>query len=291
MPKLDGDNGKNWVARWRIEWKVVRKGIGMQLKVSWRKVLRRVSCSFGNYWRLRFCWESLFPGKPMRWISLDQKPSWFNNAGHTSTFSQRGKIPTVKENFAATRSRYTILTSVCSWTPAGAEALSQMHCVCVLFKGTPDGLIQANLDAEFVAPAWMKVQVQVNGSYRSSDMVEALRWMLPDAEGPGDSIIVLLDWYSGHRTDEVEELIAAKGHILLFHGGGTTPFGQINDTHLHALVQRALVEFENAMAHASLQVCRDAGSKKFPTSSRLDILHMVEGMWRSIDHHKIATVG
>ena len=115
--------------------------------------------------------------------------------------------------------------------------------------------------------------------------------MLPDAEGPGDSIIVLLDWYSGHRTDEVEELIAAKGHILLFHGGGTTPFGQINDTHLHALVQRALVEFENAMAHASLQVYRDAGSKKFPTSSRLDILHMVEGMWRSIDRHKIATVG
>ena len=46
---------------------------------------------------LEVFWETLFPGKPMRWISLDQKPSWFKNAGHTSTFSQRGKIPTVKE--------------------------------------------------------------------------------------------------------------------------------------------------------------------------------------------------
>ena len=103
---------------------------------------------------------------------------------------------------------------------------SQPNALCLrAFQRHPGWINPINLDAEFVAPAWMKVQVQVNGSYRSSDMVEALRWMLPDAEGLEDSIIVLLDWYSGHRTDEVEEVIAAKGHILLFHGGGTPPFG------------------------------------------------------------------
>ena len=166
-----------------------------------------------------------------------------------------------------------------------------MPCICVLFKGAPGGTIQKSLDEDFDGPPWMKVHVQVNGPYRSSDMVDALRWILPDADKPEDSITVLLDWYSGHRTEEVEDLIAAKGHVLLFHGGGTTPFGQINDTHLHALVQRFLVEFENAMAHASLQSCRDRGLRKYPTSSRLDILHMVTAMWRNLDHHRIATTG
>ena len=291
IPQLDGLAGKAWLFRWRKEWGIVKKVCGMQLKVSWRKVLRRVACSFGNYWRLRFFWESLFPGRPLRWMSLDQKPSWFNNAGHTGAYAVRGRIPSVKENFAATRSRYSILTSVCSWTAPDSAALSQMPPVCVLFKGSPDGRIQESLEADFDPPAWMKVQVQVHGSYRSEDMVQALEWMLPDSEKPEDSIIVLLDWYSGHRTEEVEALIAAKGHVLLFHGGGTTPFGQVNDTHLHALVQRALVEFENAVSHASLQAYRDAGVRKVPTASRLDILHMVAAMWQSIDHNKIATVG
>lgn len=291
IPRLTDGAGRVWLQRWRKEWGIVMKGIGMQLKVSWRKILRRVKCSFGNYWRMRFFWESLFPGRPMRWISLDQKPSWFNNAGHQGTFSQQGLTPSVTENFAATRSRYTILTSVCSWTPPDAEALGQMPYVCVLFKGSPGGAIQKQLDETFETPAWMMVQTQENGSYRSSDMVDALDRILPDCDQPEDSIVVLLDWYSGHRTEEVEDLIAAKGHVLNFHGGGTTPFGQINDTHLHALVARALVQFENAVALSSLQCGRNSGVRKFPTSSRLDILHMVAGMWRSIDHHKIACVG
>lgn len=124
MLKLEGPAGKVWVARWRKEWGIVHKACGMQLKVSWRKILRRVACSFGNYWRLRFFWESLFPGKPLRWMSLDQKPSWFNNAGHTGTHAVRGRIASVKEKFAQTRSRYTILTEVSSWTAPHTEALS-----------------------------------------------------------------------------------------------------------------------------------------------------------------------
>ena len=62
----------------------------------------------------------------------------------------------------------------------------------------------------------MLVQVQENGSYRSSDMVEALDWILPEAASSKESIIVILDWYSGHRTQEVEELVKRKEHVLLF---------------------------------------------------------------------------
>ena len=69
----------------------------------------------------------------------------------------------------------------------------------------------------------MKVQVQVNGSNRSEDVVEALQRMLPDASGKGNeitSIIVFLDWSNGHLAGEVEEEIRSRGHVLLFHGGG-----------------------------------------------------------------------
>ena len=34
-------------------------------------------------------------------------------------------------------------------------------------------------------------------------MVEVLNWMLPVAHSPDESIIVLLDWFSGHLTEEV----------------------------------------------------------------------------------------
>ena len=95
---------------------------------------------------------------------------------------------------------------------------------------------------------WMKLQVQEEGSYRSPDMVEALEWMLPQAQTSEESMIVMLDWFSGHLTDEVAEVIKRKGHVLLFHGGGTTPFTQVNDTHLHARLKQLLLQFENEIA-------------------------------------------
>ena len=108
--------------------------------------------------------------------------------------------------------------------------------VCILFRGQPGGRIVANTKAKFDCPPWMMLQVQENGSYRSGDCVEALDWMLPDAHESSESVVVMLDWFSAHRTDEVAELVERKGHVLLFHGGGVTPFIQVNDTHLHAQV-------------------------------------------------------
>ena len=47
--------------------------------------------------------------------------------------------------------------------------------------------------------------------------------MLPQANNPDQSCVVLLDFFSGHLTKEVADIVKAKGHVLLFHGGGTTP--------------------------------------------------------------------
>ena len=74
----------------------------------------------------------------------------------------------------------------------------------------------------------MLVQTQEKGSYRTHDAVTFLDWALPPAACPQDSIVVLLDWFSAHLSTEVAELVASKGHILLFHGGGVTGMEQVN---------------------------------------------------------------
>ena len=69
--------------------------------------------------RLRALWRLCHGNRPLRWLSVDQKPSYFNNAGHTGTWAVQGKPMSVKEKFSATRERYSILTSV-SWNGVAA---------------------------------------------------------------------------------------------------------------------------------------------------------------------------
>ena len=137
----------------------------------------------------------------MRVLSVDQKPSWFNNAGNTGTFAKKGGYtPTVRENHSKCRERYTILTSVPSF---GHEDPNMVPKVAVLFKAAPDGSVIKKLEESAILKPWMKVQVQENGSYRSADVVEALEWILPDCASSEDSIVVILDWFSGHLTDGI----------------------------------------------------------------------------------------
>ena len=217
LPKLVGPGGKSWFLRWRQRYGITYKMTGMKLKVAWRKVKRRCRVLLGNIFRVRALWDLCHPGLSMRWLSLDQKPSWWNNAGLKGTYAKKGSSqPTVRENFAKTRERYTIFTAVPSW---GHEDPLLPPKVAVLFKGKRGGRILNGIEGSGVRPDWMMVQVQENGSYRSQDVMDALDWMLPDANNSTESIVIILDWYSGHRTQEVKELIRRKGHVLLFHGG------------------------------------------------------------------------
>ena len=104
-------------------------------------------------------------------------------------------------------------------------------------------------------------------------------------------MVVLLDWYAGHRTDEVEAVVTRKGHLLLFHGGGTTPWTQVNDTHCHALVRSELLGIENAVAVSQHKFNKRRGLLKVPTCSRKDILRNVTTMWQSLDHKEISRKG
>ena len=74
--------------------------------------------------------------------------------------------------------------------------------VAMLSKAKPNGHIIRDLKAYRNLKPWMYMQVQKEGSYRSPDVVEALEWMLPQADTPDQSMIVMLDWFSGHLIDE-----------------------------------------------------------------------------------------
>ena len=136
---------------------------------------------FDVFFCLRASWKLLLLGCVMRFLSIDQKPSWFNNAGHTGGYTKKGSQPTIRENFAHTRQRYTILTPVLSWGHGDPDTPPKF---AVLFKGKPNGRILKGIEAEFQCPPWMSIQVQENGSYKSEDVVAALDWLLPLATCP-----------------------------------------------------------------------------------------------------------
>ena len=178
------------------------------MKVSWSKVKRRTRVLLLNIFKLRDLWGRCHPGKAMRFVSFDEKPSWMNNAGLTDTFFQKGSHPNVREGFAQTRERYTIMTGVQSWPGKPKWGMS--------FKGAPKGQIYKDLQ-KFHSPDWLRLCTQECGSYRDSDILDFLEWALPDARTSDESIVLMLDWDSSHRTDDVMELVRLKGHVLIFH--------------------------------------------------------------------------
>ena len=265
---------------------------GMQLKVAWAKVIRRCRVLLTNIFRLRALWQLVHPGMDLNFISLDQSPSWFSNSASTGVLSKKGgAAPCVRENFAKAHERYTIFTTEqtnCDYAP-GSDA-DPPH-VFVLFKGKPGGRVLQSLLEMTDIPEWLHIQVQECGSYREEDVIEALRKVLPVATSSEMSMIVLLDWFSAHRTEKVIAFIESLGHVVLFHGGGCTPFTQINDTHLHALLKKFLIQLENKLTHEKRKDMHLNYSKGIPTLSRSDVLQVVETAWRMLDHGSISRKG
>ena len=129
-------------------------------------------------------------------------------------------------------------------------------------------------------PAWMHVQTQKKGSYRASDMVELLEKTLSPAGEDYESQVVLLEWYAAHRDPAVAELIESRGHVLLLHGGGTTAYEQINDTHLHANFQTRMKALEVAVFYGQLKEMAAAGTSKACSHSWRDLCILVNKFGR-----------
>ena len=96
------------------------------------------------------------------------------------------------------------------------------------------------------------MQTQVEGSYQAQDMVELLEKTLSPVVDDCDAAVVCLDWFAAHRDASVVEAIESRGHANLFHGGGTTDYEQVNDTHLHAILQARIKDLEIATFYCQL---------------------------------------
>lgn len=278
LPKID----KHFLSRWRAQFGISYRSITCRFKVSEAKARERIRVMLGNIFRLRTLWRLVFGDRPMRWLSMDQKPSWFNNAGLKGTFTRRGaKTVTTKTDHTGIRQRYTICTCVQSW-PSTAD--DPPRCA-VMFKGSsgPAGTIRDGLQR----PEWLLIQVQEKGSYRTEDVLAFLEWALPQARDASESTILLLDWYSAHLSPEVQDLVNRKGHVLLLHGGGVTGMEQVNDTHLHALVQRVMEELETVELYNQ----RRDNPSKVARLTRQIIVDIVRQMWLGLQHNTLSAKG
>ena len=149
LPKIVGNAGAQWFRRWRHECGIVYKTSGMQIKAPWSNILKRVKVLLEHVSRVRVVWDHCHPGKLLKFISLDQKPSWFNNAGHKGTMGRKGgPQPGIKENFCKTRERYSILTLVRNFdnddrdAPPPAEVLFRAARRGKTWKKTANALYQ-----------------------------------------------------------------------------------------------------------------------------------------------------
>ena len=115
MPKINAD----FLRRWRIEYGISIRLTTVRFKVSLDAATARVRVMLSNIFRLRRLWALCHGDRPMRWVSFDQKPSWFNNAGLRPQYARKGTRKVgAKEDHAGTRQRYTIMSTVQSWTDA-----------------------------------------------------------------------------------------------------------------------------------------------------------------------------
>ena len=128
LPKVN----KNFLRRWRLEFGLSMRATTVRFKISLTKATARVSCMLSNIFRLRHLWQLCHGPIPMRWVSYDQKPSWFNNAGLRPQLARRGSRKVgAREDHAGTRQRYSLMTTVQSWPlPVGADPPK----MAVLFK-------------------------------------------------------------------------------------------------------------------------------------------------------------
>ena len=128
LPKVN----KDFLRRWRLEFGLGMRATPLRLKISLTKATARVSCMLSNIFRLRHLWQLCHGPIPMRWVSYDQKPSWFNNAGLRPQLARRGSRKVgAREDHAGTRQRYSLMTTVQSWPPPVGAGPPKM---AVLFK-------------------------------------------------------------------------------------------------------------------------------------------------------------
>jgi hypothetical protein len=273
---------RGWVHGWRLQYGVSLLKPNRRFKLSRAGILLRLKIFWGNLIRVRhFARRTLHVDIGFSTENLDQKGWHVNQAGSKDlrTLDLKG-APRVdlKENHSATRERLSFMTW-CANDPNRIKAGLPLE---VCFKSTGDG---STISKGLAVPAGMSVRFSDSGSYREEHVYCFLKLHLPAATperfAANDWRILYLDIYSGHLSERISKLAWDRMYVLLFHGGGLTGLCQPNDTWLHALFEKFMLDLEQEDCLAELAL----RPHSVPTPSRQTILHNAAQVWyHSVDH-------
>ena len=223
-----------------------------------------------NVLRLRFFHAILYGPGRLRFIGFDQKPLYFNSAYAGKTLAMRGTDEVaVKENIAASRERFTVMTTCLSWTEetvvkaaesddpvataAGTDLVATAAgggpAMAVLFRVATEDAPRVRKTLQ--AKANILTQFAIKGSYRLAHVKGFLEWIMKPVATAADTVVVVLDWFAPHLDPEVDQLLHERGHSCLRIGGGLTPDVQVGDTHRHGpyTAEYRRLETEDAVEH------------------------------------------
>ena len=281
--------GPSWVSDWRRRYRVSYRARTIVYKVARAVLARRLGVFWRNCIRIRYFHSKMFPGKRLRFRAYDQKPFYFNQAGDGGTLASMDEFEVdVRENFHATRARFTALTKSVDKDPdesmedvaARSHGSGSPRKLAICFKAAGSGeRIRQSLEV----PDNVLLQFGPKGSYRVKQVLEFLEWDLGDADGDGDMEIVFLDWFSAHLHPDVRELIKKKGHVVLFIPGGATPWVAVLDTDCHAPYQREYLRTEKEDNAQQLM-----NGAAMPECDRQTVMDRADFSWGVVPHARIS---
>ena len=292
--------GREFVRRWRRLYGVSYRTVNLRYKLSATKRCFRMRVFWSNILRVRLLHECLFGVDGLDFVSMDQKPLYFNSSMASKTLGLRGSSKiNVKECVADSRDRFTIMTSCPSWMVRKPPGLA------ILFRH--DGSMDGRVTRSVARGPNSLVQWAPKGSYRLAHCLEYFRWAITDghaipnmpgrapddedhtadddidpqarARGSPDSgesprkragqrhLVVVLDWFACHLDEKVDDAMDADGVAVLRIGGGLTCDVQVCDTHRHGPLTKHYRSLETAEAQRQLRL----RPGKMPSFSRQNV--------------------
>ena len=270
---------KDWVRRWRLRHNVSYRTINLRYKIPRATFLNRLGVFWSNCIILRALFEHFYPGKVLDFVGFDQKPLWFNSITAEKTLAPRGaRKVKVSENVSASRMRFTVMTHVRSW----CELVQPK--IAVLFKIGDAASSLSTLRAQMYNSATTLLQGAPKGSYRLSQVLEFLQWVLEPAAASGRMTCVVLDWFAPHLDPSVDAMVHSLGHPVLRIGGGLTGHVQVGDTHAHRPYNNHYRAFEASDATAEME----RAPHRLPACSKQTVCNRSEDAWALVRHDACA---
>ena len=280
--------------RWCQAYGVTYRTVNLRYKISHSKRILRLRVFWSNVLRVRLLHECLLGRDGIDFVSMDQKPLYFNSSLASKTLAPRGaRKVNVKESVADSRERFTLMTSCVSWTVSRPPGLA------VLFRY--DGGENTKVTRSVASRRGALVQWAPKGSYRLSHVLAYLRWAVGEGNAVPDQpptnpmgaearararaaaglpaevrqLIVVLDWFAPHLDDRVDEELEKRGAACLRIGGGLTCDVQVCDTHRHGPLTSAYRDLEGRDAQKQLRL----RPNKLPSWSRTHVVDRSMEAW------------